>query len=100
MGTLGINDIEAISYIDEEIKKIIEALKEKQDTETINKRRKELALKLGISPEHLDQCYPNYKQPEVEKMLYGKDVYRVLSGLTTGTFKKPRFNLKLEKINY
>jgi len=98
--TLGISDIEAISYIDEGIKKIIEALKEKQDTETINKRRKELALKLGISPEHLDQCYPNYKQTEVEKMLQDKYVCRMSHGLITGTFKKPKFSLKLEKINY
>lgn len=100
MAIIGISNIKTIRYMSNEIKEANEFLKEKQYAETIDRRSKELALKLGTSPEHLDQSYPNYKQPELERMLKDKDVYRVLCGLVTGPFNEPRFSLKLEKINY
>lgn len=96
----GISNIKAFDYTNGEMKKIKEVFENEKYTKTIDKISKDLALKMGVSPDHLDQSYPNYRQPELVRMLLGKDVYRVLCGLVTGPFNKPNFSLKLEKINY
>lgn len=98
MNDYGVSNIRILGYTGEEIKKIYEVARDKHYNEFINKKRKELALSLGLSPECLNSECSNYPRLKAESVLYNKHGYRVLRSNIVGPIKQPKFNLKIIKL--